>query len=178
MTTLLKEYIRPLSAIVVLSTAAIGFLLWLIYFREASAVQAGFVSYLPAVNALFNFASAVCLVCGFMAIRKQQITTHIRFMVSAFIFSSLFLVTYIIYHSIHGDSHFMGEGLIRIVYFIILISHIILSIVILPFILLTLFMAVTKKFRLHKAIAKFTLPFWLYVSVTGVIIFLMLKFFP
>jgi putative membrane protein len=98
-------------------------------------------------------------------------------MVAAIISSGLFLITYIVYHNAHGDTPFQGTGFVRPIYFFILISHILLTTVALPFILVTFFFALTSRFHAHRKIARFTLPAWLYVSVTGVMIFFLLKIF-
>jgi len=98
-------------------------------------------------------------------------------MVSALVSSALFLITYVVYHNAHGDTPFQGAGLIRPIYFFILISHILLTTVALPLILVTFFFALTSKFDAHMKIARITLPAWLYVSVTGVLIFFLLKIF-
>jgi putative membrane protein len=161
------------------SALVIGFLLWLIYLKQTpgstSPVTSG--SVLPAVNALLNALSACSLVIGFIFIRKGQINIHRRFMLGALFFSALFLVSYIAYHSTHGDTPFRGTGAVRPIYFFILISHILLTVIALPVILTTLFLALTGRFNAHRRIARITLPAWLYVSVTGVVIFFMLRFF-
>lgn len=162
---------------VLISGIAIAFLVWLIYIKDAPEGAATGGSVLPAVNAALNSLSACFLVAGFAAIRKGRIEIHRRFMTSAFVASTLFLITYIIYHNTHGDTPFRGTGLIRPVYFSVLISHILLTTVALPMILTTFFFALTGRFAAHKRIARFTFPAWLYVSVTGVLIFLLLKMF-
>ncbi len=161
--------------ILLASLAASGFLIWLIYFNEPAADGAVDVAFLPAVNALLNSMSAVCLVVGYVFIRRRDRESHRRFMFGAFIFSGLFLVSYLIYHYFHGDTPFPGQGLIRPVYFGILISHIILSVAVLPLALITAFFALKGRFDLHPRWARITLPLWLYVSVTGVLVFFMLR---
>ena len=165
---------KPVPVIIILSAAIAAFLVWLIYFKGKVAAPA-WISYLPAANAFFNSLSAICLVCGYVNIRRGRRATHMRFMVSATVFSALFLVSYITYHYFHGDTRFPAHGLIRPVYFSILISHIGLSVVALPFILGTLWYALRSQFRFHKAVARWTFPIWLYVSVTGVIVYFVLR---
>src|ERR1700761_5587325 len=165
---------KPLPAIAVLSMAIATFLFWLIYFKGKIAAPE-WVGYLPSANALFNSLSAICLVCGYINIRRRNRETHMRFMLSATVFSSLFLVSYITYHYFHGDTKFPGQGLIRPVYFFILITHISLSMVALPLILATLWYALRNQFRFHRAVARWTFPAWLYVSVTGVIVYFLLR---
>ncbi|MEM9553474.1 MAG: DUF420 domain-containing protein [Acidobacteriota bacterium] len=160
--------------ILLLSGAITAFLVWWIYFKTAATSDAAWISALPAVNATFNTLAAICLVAGFAAIRRRDIARHKAFMVSAVGFSALFLVSYLVYHHYHGDTPFPGVGWVRPVYFAILISHIVLSIVMLPMILSTLTFSLRGRFASHRRIARWTLPIWLYVSVTGVVIFFML----
>jgi putative membrane protein len=99
-------------------------------------------------------------------------------MITAFVFSSLFLVSYIVHHALHGDLHFGGSGLIRTCYLLVLGSHVLLSVVALPFVLITFFFSLTGRFQQHKRLARITFPIWLYVSVTGVIVYAMLSTRP
>jgi uncharacterized membrane protein YozB (DUF420 family) len=134
------------------------------------------LSALPAINATLNATSAVLLSLGYYFIRKRAITAHKRCMVGAFATSTLFLASYLIYHlpGRFGSVHFTGSGGVRVVYFTILTSHTILAAVIVPLVLTTLSRAWKAQFEKHKRIARWTLPFWLYVSVTGVVIYWML----
>jgi putative membrane protein len=128
----------------------------------------------PALNAFLNGASAILLVLGYNAIRSGKRELHKKFMVSAFFVSCAFLVSYVIYHiRIHQVIHFQGQGWIRPVYFTLLLSHTILAVVIVPLILITLRRAWLEKFDKHRLIARWTLPLWLYVSVTGVIVYVL-----
>jgi putative membrane protein len=127
-----------------------------------------------ALNATLNGVSAILLVCGYIAIRSRKIQLHKKFMLSAFFVSCAFLVSYVIYHlRIHQVIHFQGQGWIRPVYFTLLTSHTILAIVIVPMILITLRRAWLARFDKHRLIARWTLPLWFYVSVTGVIVYFM-----
>ncbi|HEX8774945.1 MAG TPA: DUF420 domain-containing protein [Pyrinomonadaceae bacterium] len=155
----------------------IGFLLWLIYVKESPDRLTASGSMLPALNALLNALSACSLVAGFVSIKRGRVNTHRALMFGALFFSALFLISYIAYHSTHGDTPFQGTGMIRPVYFFILISHILLTAIALPIILATLFFALTGRFASHRRIARFTFPAWLYISVTGVLIFFMLRAF-
>lgn len=157
----------------VISTAAVGFLGWLLLIREASSVGAD-LRFMPAVNAALNATAATLLVLGLLAIRSGRRDLHKRLMVSAFAASAVFLIGYVIYHYAHGDTPYRGVGTIRSVYFTILISHVLLSIVMLPMILTTFYLAARGRFATHKRLARWTLPTWLYVSVTGVVIYFML----
>ena len=158
-----------------ISALASLFLFWLIYFKEPAEAMAERVAWMPALNASLNFLSASCLCFGYYYIRKREISRHQVFMKSALVFSALFLISYLIYHHFHGDTPFTGEGTIRVVYFFILISHIVLSIAALPLVLLTAFFALRSTFDKHKKLARWTWPIWLYVSVTGVLVFFLLK---
>jgi putative membrane protein len=158
-----------------LSAVAVGFLFWLIYGKEGTG---GFdASFLAPLNAALNAASATCLVAGYQAVRARALTRHRNLMLAALTFSALFLISYIVYHTFHGDSKFLGTGAIRPVYFFVLISHIVLSVVALPLILVTVSLSLTRRFAVHKRWARWTFPLWLYVSVTGVLVFFMLKAF-
>src|SRR5580693_9908868 len=127
-----------------------------------------------ALNASLNGISAMLLVSGYAAIRNGQIKVHKAFMISAFAVSTVFLASYLIYHYRVGHVVFEGQGWIRPVYFALLLSHTVLAIVIVPLILITLRRAWLEKFDKHRVIARWTLPLWFYVSVTGVIVYLML----
>ena len=125
-----------------------------------------------ALNATLNGTSAILLACGYVAIRSGKRELHKKLMLSAFFVSCAFLVSYVIYHiRIHQVIHFQGQGFIRPVYFTLLISHTILAIVIVPLILITLRRAFLEKFDKHRLIARWTLPLWFYVSVTGVLVY-------
>ena len=127
-----------------------------------------------AFNAILNGTSAILLAAGYSAIRSGKIALHKKLMVSAFFVSCAFLVSYVIYHiRIHQVIHFEGQGWIRPVYFTLLTSHTILAIVIVPMIIVTLRRAWLQRFDKHRVIARWTLPLWFYVSVTGVIVYFM-----
>jgi uncharacterized membrane protein YozB (DUF420 family) len=132
------------------------------------------VSSLPAVNATLNAISAVLLLSGYFFIRQRRITAHKACMVSALAVSALFLLSYLYYHYHHGSTPFPGQGWTRGLYFTILISHIILAAAILPLALVTVARAWRGQFDRHVRLARWTLPIWLYVSVTGVTIYWML----
>jgi putative membrane protein len=129
---------------------------------------------LPAVNASLNAIAAVLLVSGYVMIRRRRIDAHRRFMLAAFATSALFLVSYVVYHANVGSKPYSGRGPIRAVYFSILFTHVVLAAAILPLAIITLTRALRKRFDRHVPIARWTLPIWLYVSVTGVIVYLML----
>ena len=132
------------------------------------------ISLLPSVNASLNATSALLLIFGYFLIRQRAITGHTICMLLAFGTSTLFLVSYLYYHYHHGATHFPGRGFVRFLYFAILISHTILAVVIVPLVVTTLFWAFRSRFEKHKAIARITLPIWIYVSITGVVVYWML----
>lgn len=132
------------------------------------------VSDLPTLNAILNSTSASFLIIGYYFIRQRRIFAHRACMVSAFITSTLFLTSYLIYHFHHPTTPFAGQGWIRPVYFFILFTHIVLAVVILPLIFMTFARALRDRRSAHVRIARWTLPLWLYVSVTGVIVYLLL----
>ena len=131
-----------------ISGIIIGFLLWLIYIKGASDQLSTATSVLPAVNAFLNGVSACFLIAGYVAIRRRRVNIHKRFMVAVLVSSALFLITYVIYHNAHGDTPFQGAGFIRLIYFFILISHIALTTVALPLILVTLLAALVLAFSI------------------------------
>jgi putative membrane protein len=129
---------------------------------------------LPAVNATLNGITTVFLAVGWIFIRRGDIRHHRACMLAAFTTSALFLTSYLVYHANVGSVPFAGQGTVRMVYFAILITHIILAALILPLALITLSRALSQRFDRHRAIARWTLPIWLYVSITGVVIYAML----
>jgi len=129
---------------------------------------------LPAVNATLNAISAVLLVTGYVLIRRRRITLHRRCMIAACVTSSLFLVCYVTYHAQVGSVRFTRPGFVRPLYFTILITHVTLAVLVLPLAIVTLSRGLKKRFDRHRAIARWTLPIWLYVSVTGVLVYVLL----
>ena len=139
-------------------------------------VDLGFDEHVFAkANAVINSLVAVLLVAGIITAKRRDYTTHRRIMLTAMVLSALFLVSYICHHLFAGDTKFGGEGTIRIVYFIILITHIILAAIILPFILFTAYRALIGENERHRKLAKITWPIWFYVAVTGPVVYLMIS---
>lgn len=166
---------RPaIAAILAISAAATIFLFWLIYFHPALDVTGRELSFLPALNAVLNALAASALVIGYRFIRNRRIQAHRRSMITAFAFSTLFLISYIGNYALHGESHYPGHGFIRILYLSILVSHVLLSMVALPLVLVTFFFSLSGRIPTHRKVARWTFPIWLYVSVTGVIVYAML----
>lgn len=129
---------------------------------------------LPAVNATLNALAALCLLAGYVFIRQGRRDAHRSAMLGALALSALFLASYLVYHYHVGSRPFTGEGWIRTVYFTVLITHVVLAIVIVPLVLMTVSRALAVRFDKHRRIARWTWPLWMYVSVTGVVIYLML----
>jgi uncharacterized membrane protein YozB (DUF420 family) len=129
---------------------------------------------LPLLNAFLNMTSAILLLLGYAFIRQKRVILHRGFMIAALCTSALFLVSYLVYHYNVGSVHFTGQGPVRPFYFAVLISHTILAAAVPPLAIITLARALRTRFDRHRAIARWTLPIWLYVSVTGVLIYLLL----
>ena len=163
-----------IAAILLVSAAASLFLFWLIYVHPAAATSAQF-AFLPALNAILNGLAAIALLIGYTFIRARQIPRHRAAMITAFIFSTLFLVSYIAHHALHGDVRYPIHAAFRTPYLCLLASHIVLAVVALPLVLITFFFSLSGRFPQHRRIARWTLPLWLYVSITGVITYVMLR---
>lgn len=129
---------------------------------------------LPTLNAILNSISAIFLTTGYVFIKQKNRNAHRVCMVSAFVTSTLFLISYLIYHFNVGSVKFQGQGTVRTVYFAILLTHTVLAVIIVPMIFVTFARALKGNFSRHQAIARWTLPLWLYVSVTGVVVYLLL----
>ena len=158
----------------VVSVVALSILTYLLLLRKGSGDPSS-LSFMPAVNACFNAGAAVLLVLAVIAIKKKQVARHQALMISAFAASSLFLVGYLAYHYVHGDTKYPGTGGMRIAYLLVLASHVILSITVVPMCLAAFYFAFRRRFATHKKITRILFPIWLYVSVTGVVVFFMLR---
>lgn len=134
--------------------------------------------HLPTVNAILNFTCSMLLLLGFIFIMTKRVFAHRVCMTSAIVVSVVFLISYLTYHFEHGSTKFLGTGTIRTVYFTILISHTILAVVIVPLVLATFVRAWAGRFDAHKKIARWTWPLWMYVSITGVVVYWMLYRMP
>jgi putative membrane protein len=163
-----------IASILAISIAATLFLFWLIYVHPAAALSTQY-AFLPALNAILNGLSATALLIGFTFIRGRRIKAHRAAMMTAFVFSTLFLISYIAHHALHGDVRYPVHAALRSVYLPLLASHIILAIVALPMVLVTFFFSLSGRIPQHRKIARWTFPLWLYVSVTGVITYVMLR---
>ncbi len=148
----------------------------LFYFKGLFQIEgaAAHLRWLPALNAVLNSLTAVALLAGFYFIRQKNVLAHRAMMGTAFGLGALFLVSYVAYHSQVDSTKFGGEGTIRLVYFLLLLTHIGLAVVTVALVLFTLYFALTGQYTKHKSIARWTFPVWLYVSVTGVIVYFMI----
>lgn len=162
----------------VLSVAALGLLAWLLLIRGGAGGAGLELHFMPAVNASLNATSAVLLLCGYVAAKRGNPRIHRYFMVSAVASSALFLVGYVAYHYVHGDTKFGGAGALRGLYLAILASHVLLSMAVVPLVLTALYFAWRRQFTRHTSVTRVLFPIWLYVSVTGVVIFFMLRGYP
>ena len=165
---------RAIAAIIAISIAASLFLFWLIYIHPAAATSQQY-AFLPALNAAMNGCAAIALLVGFTFIRARRIDAHRKAMTTAFGFSVLFLIGYIAHHALHGDIRYPLHAAYRIPYLWLLGSHIVLATCTLPLVLVTFFFSLTGRFPQHRRIARWTFPLWLYVSVTGVVTYIMLR---
>lgn len=157
-----------------LTLGVVGFLGWLLLLRQPPPGVDVDLRFLPSVNAGLNSLASCFLISGFVAIRRGQRSVHKYLMICALAMSTLFLISYVTYHSVHGDTPYPKDAPLRTLYLVVLGSHVILSMV-LPFLaLIVLWLAFRGNFARHRRVARVTLPIWLYVSVTGVLIFAML----
>jgi putative membrane protein len=165
-----------IGAIIAISAVASAFLAWLVYYHPPVDVAGTHFAFLPSLDALLNALCSVFLIMGFRFIRRRQIVAHRNSMFGAFIVSSVFLVAYVTNHILHGDMLFpKAYPTARFIYlWVLLTPHILLATICLPMILITFFLSLTERFPAHKKLARWTFPIWLYVSVSGVIVYAML----
>lgn len=158
------------------SLIAVSIIAWLLLGRSPTPADRGLdVSFLPAVNASLNATSAALLAFGWIAIRRKRVDIHNKLMIGAFVASALFLVSYLTYHYLHGDTRYPGTGALRAAYLLLLLTHVVLSIPVVPMALFAFYFAWKKQFARHKRVTRILAPIWLYVSVTGVLVFAMLR---
>jgi putative membrane protein len=131
--------------------------------------------FLPLLNAFLNSATAVSLITGFIMIKRGKRRYHATAMITAFALSSIFLISYVIYHGSNPSTSFGGAGFIKYFYYVILISHILLAAIVVPFVLLAIYFGITRQYVRHKRVTRYTFPVWLYVSITGVLVYLMIS---
>jgi len=171
-TSTAKDY-TPI--VVALSIAIVGLVL-IVFFIGGSDTRRGMdVRFLPRVNAVLNTLTTFFLLAALGAVRRKNIVWHRRFVYSAFTTTGLFLVTYLVYHALSESTPYGGTGLMAGTYYFVLITHIILAAVIVPLALVTFFRGISNQVDRHRRIARWTMPLWLYVSVTGVLVYLMIS---
>lgn len=158
----------------VVSTVALAFIAWLLLIRRGGAGGVD-LRFLPAVNAGLNATAAALLVGGWISVRRRQLWAHRYFMIGAFAASALFLVSYLTYHFVHGDTRYAGHGPMKALYLLVLASHVLLSMPVVPMALVAFYFAFRKQFDRHRRVTRWLSPIWLYVSVTGVLVFVMLR---
>lgn len=164
-----KKYNKLIIVLSIIIPIAVAFL----FFIKIPNVEP--LSFLPPMYATINGFTAILLVLAFIAIRKKNIKLHKNLMTGAILCSALFLIMYVAYHMTSDSTKYGGEGTIRYIYFFILLTHILLSIIVIPFVLITYVRAITNNIEKHKKIAKITFPLWLYVAITGVIVYVMIS---
>lgn len=165
----------PVAGIIGISAVATLFLFWLIYVHPASDKAALHYTFLPNLNALLNGLAAIALATGYYYIRHHRIRAHRNSMFAAFVFSSLFLVSYVANHALHGDTLYpVHNSIYYYAYLPILISHILLATIALPIVLITFYLSLSGRIPAHRKLARVTFPLWLYVSITGVVVRVML----
>ena len=169
----LRTPLSVILSIIAVSAAASALICWLVYFHTPTDVAHTQLRSLPLVNAIFNALSTVALVTGFYEIRQRHVLHHRASMFGAFFFSSIFLVSYLVNFALHGETHFNRLNHWWPIYWKLLASHIVLSVFALPLILITFFLSLTGRFPAHRRLARWTFPIWLYVSITGVVVYLM-----
>jgi putative membrane protein len=177
--TLLNNMSEKSLALIIyaVSTVLCLAIAFLIYFPQALALREGGINieYLPRFHAFLNGSCMLLLIAGYVAVRTKRYNLHRTLMVACFLLSSIFLVSYVVYHSQAPATKFGGEGIIRPIYFTILVTHIVLAAVILPLALFTISRSWRGEFAKHKKIARITLPIWIYVTATGVIVYFMIE---
>jgi putative membrane protein len=162
-----------IATIILVSAAASALICYLVYFHAPLDVTNAHLSSLPLLNAVLNALCTIALIIGFTYIRARRIPQHRAAMFTAFFFSTIFLVSYLTNFTLHGETHFNRLSPWWPFYWKLLASHIVLSVVALPMILITFFLSLTGRFPSHKKLARYTFPIWLYVSLTGVIVYIM-----
>ncbi len=175
MSTSNASEIKYRNLIILLSVAVPVLVSLLIFFPQSGKLGDFDVSFLPHLNGILNTATSICLIAGFIFIKRKKESWHRLMMISAFLISCLFLISYVVYHFQAEPTKFGGEGSIRIIYFVILLTHILLAAIVVPFVLFSIYFAITNQRDRHKKIVKWTFPIWIYVAITGVVVYLMIS---
>jgi putative membrane protein len=162
-----------IAGIIIVSALASAFICWLVYFHTPTDVAGTQLRSLPLVNAILNALSTIALLIGYRCIKARNVQAHRAAMLAAFFFSTIFLASYLVNFALHGETRFDRLSPWWPFYWKLLLSHILLSVTALPMILITFFLSLTGRFPAHRRIARYTYPIWLYVSITGVIVYWM-----
>lgn len=170
-TTELRTPPAIIATIIAVSAAASALICYLVYFHAPTDVSGTQLRSLPLLNAILNALSTVALLFGYRFIRARRIPQHRAAMFTAFFFSTIFLVSYLTNFTLHGETHFNRLSPWWPFYWKLLASHILLSVIALPMILITFFLSLTGRFPAHRRLARYTFPIWLYVSITGVVVY-------
>lgn len=166
-----KSYNLPIGIV----SVAIPLVVIILFYIKPPEVDLGFnVRILPAFHASINFTTAIMLILGYYFIRSGNKAAHKISMLTAFVLSAVFLVSYVIYHTMTEPTRFGGEGMLKYIYYFILVTHILLAVAIVPMVLFSVSRGLQKRFDQHKRIGRWTLPVWLYVAITGVLVYLMI----
>lgn len=167
---------KRISSLIIAISFAVPTLVAVLFFVSPPEIKHNLdLSFFPKFHAFLNSLTAICLVTGVYFVKNKNINAHKASMLSAFLFSTVFLVSYVIYHSLSESTPYGGEGLIKYIYLFILLTHIVLATLILPLILFTFYKALNNKIEEHRKLAKWTFPLWLYVAVSGVIVYFMIS---
>jgi putative membrane protein len=162
--------------IIIVISLAVPALVTVLFFVAPPQVDLGIdLKFFPRFHAILNSLTTVALLMGLLFIQQKNIKAHRASMISAFGLSSIFLVSYVFYHSMSEPTTYGGEGMLKIIYYIILVTHIVLAAAVLPFILFTFYRALNDEIEKHKKIAKITFPIWLYVAITGVLVYVLIS---
>lgn len=164
-----------LKPIIIIASILIPVLVAILYLLPKNFEVGEEVYLLPKLNAFINGTASLILIIAFWAIKNKKVKLHRQLMVTALVLSAIFLLSYVTYHSLTESTPFGGEGMIKNIYLFILLTHILLAIAIVPLVLITFVRALSEKFDQHKKIARITLPLWLYVTITGVVVYLMIS---
>jgi len=166
---------KYLILIIIVSVAIPLIIALLIFNQNQVSNNVGWISFLPHINGIINTLTSIILVIGWLFIKNKKVAFHKTSMLTAFVLGAFFLISYVIYHSYSESTAYGGEGMIRYIYYFLLITHIMLAIAVVPFVLLAIYYGISARYSKHKRIVKYTLPIWLYVSITGVIVYLMIS---
>lgn len=170
---------KKLSVLIIILSVIVPLLVASLYVlpkpENVSPELRNILNFLPRFNAIINGSTFVILILALLAIKTKKIELHKRLMTTALIFSALFLISYVTYHTTTASTHYGGEGTLKYIYFFVLLTHIFLSAVIVPLVLISYIRALAEKFDKHRKIARITLPIWLYITFTGVVVYLMIS---